>query len=180
MHVPTDQRPCSGCGSTSYSSTATWNFSNGPRCLCTQCTNGRLLTFTPDGTVGHITECPTTSQEGSGGITRMKHVVSEPPTPWETKHERSREQNAVSAWARVHTREHDTGHTRQAAVPAVWTREQRTLACRASRQPHPGTDQRGRHIDRWRLAHRHSRRRCKTGSVRLPLRTLRWPAYARW
>jgi len=37
MHIDTDQRPCSGCNSTSYAATAVWNFEQGPRCLCITC-----------------------------------------------------------------------------------------------------------------------------------------------
>jgi hypothetical protein len=51
MKQDTDQRPCAGCGSTTYRYTDRWNYATGkPRCLCAKCvTSG--LSFTPEGRV---------------------------------------------------------------------------------------------------------------------------------
>lgn len=48
MHIPTDQRPCAACGKTTYVTTAVWNFTHGPQCLCVACYTDHWR-FTPDG-----------------------------------------------------------------------------------------------------------------------------------
>jgi len=50
MKVPTDQRKCSGCGSTSYSKTAVWCFVGRVQCLCSDC-YALGLVFANDGRV---------------------------------------------------------------------------------------------------------------------------------
>ena len=47
--LPVDQRTCSAYGSRSYSTSAVWNFEQGPRCICISCYNKGGYRFNDNG-----------------------------------------------------------------------------------------------------------------------------------